>query len=113
MPLLVLLLPRRLAAWDLSNSAETLSWLLLAGAITASLTHIIAGHWSDTWLARHGSRRGLIIAGALLLAATYVGLALAQNMYQLAALVISFQITLNLMFAPLGALLADYLADTR
>ncbi|QYU68871.1 MFS transporter [Leptolyngbya sp. 15MV] len=113
MPLLVLLLPRRVAALAQGEVVALLSWLLLGGALVASVAHMAAGWWSDRWFARAGDRR---LPLALGLGATVVALsafAFARTPMALVAAVIGFQLALNLMFAPLGALLADYVEDAR
>lgn len=111
MPLLLLLLPRRVESITQSDPAVPLSVLLLSGGIVASVAHIAAGRWSDGWMARHGSRRAPVAVGLLALAASYAGLAAADSLAALLAAVLVFQFALNLMFAPLGALLADYVDD--
>ncbi len=113
MPLLVLLLPRRVAAFADGAAVTTLGWLLLGGAIVASFAHLAAGWWSDRWFARAGNRR---VPLALGLVATLVALsafALATTPITVALAIAGFQLALNLMFAPLGALLADYIDDER
>lgn len=111
MPLLLLLLPRRVERLAGAEATSVLSLLLIASAVAASIAHVVAGHWSDHWIARHGSRRLPVLAGLLLLGLSYGALAGAGTLASLAAAVIAFQIALNLMFAPLGALLADYVED--
>lgn len=111
MPLLVLLLPRRVEAIATHDKIALLSWLLLGGALVASVAHIAAGHLSDRWFARHGRRRGMIAIGLGALVAAYALLAVAQSIAMLAVAVVAFQAALNLMFAPLGALLADHVVD--
>lgn len=113
MPLLVLLLPRRVEAIVGGDPLEALSWLLLIGAATASVAHIAAGALSDRWLARQGSRRGPVAIGTAALAGSYMALAFADTLALLATAFVFFQIALNLAFAPLGALLADYVPDAR
>lgn len=112
MPLLVFLLPRRVEALAGSQSAVVLSWLLLGGALIASVAHVAAGHLSDRWLAARGSRRGIIALGVAALMASFGLLGLADTVTRMAGAVVIFQLALNLMFAPLGALLADYTPDT-
>ena len=112
-PLFALLLPRRVAAVDPDNAIRLLSVLLLAGGITASVAHIAAGRWSDRWLQRHGSRRGVIAIGLIALVSAQLVIAVAVSAAELFVALIAFQLALNLMFAPLGALLADYVADQR
>lgn len=111
MPLIILLLPRRVETLAGDGAAALLSAILLAGAVTASVAHILAGYWSDRWMARHGARRLPIACGCVLLALSYVALALAGGPGALLAAIVAFQLALNLTFAPLGALLTDYFRD--
>lgn len=112
-PLFALLLPRRVAAVAPDSAITLLSILLLVGGITASLAHIAAGRLSDRWLRRHDNRQGVIAIGLVALAASQLLLAVAVDAAALLVAVIAFQLALNLMFAPLGALLADHVADAR
>ncbi|MES2902661.1 MAG: MFS transporter [Pseudomonadota bacterium] len=112
-PLFALLLPRRVAAVAPDNAIVLLSLLLFAGGITASVVHIAAGRFSDRWLRRHDDRRGVIVIGAVALAAGQLMLAFATSETTLLVAIIAFQSGLNLMFAPLGALLADHVPDAR
>lgn len=111
-PLFLLLLPRRVEAVAAGSAISLMSWILLVGGITASLAHILAGRLSDAWLRRSGSRRLPIAAGLLLLLAAYAMLALARNPAALILAIVAFQLALNLMFSPLGALLVDYFPDS-
>ncbi len=112
-PLFALLLPRKVELLAGPDSLSVLSWILLLGAITASFAHIGAGHLGDRWLARFGSRRGLIAIGLCLLAASFAALTLATNIGALMTAIIAYQIALNVIFAPLSALLSDYVPDHR
>ena len=112
-PLFALLLPRRVAAIAPDHSIALLSILLLAGGIAASVAHIAAGRFSDRWLRRHDNRRGVIVIGLVALAAGQMMLAFATSEAALLTAIIAFQSGLNLMFAPLGALLADHIPDAR
>ena len=112
-PLLLLLLPRRVVAIAPDHALALLSGLLLLGGLVASVAHIAAGAISDSWLARHGSRRAVIAAGLAGLIGAYGLLAQARSGVMLAAGVTCFQLALNLMFAPLGALMTDYIPDAR
>ena len=111
MPLLLLLLPRRVETLVRDQPTSALSMLLIVGAFTASVAHVVAGHASDRWLARHGDRRVPIAVGLSLLMASYAGLAAASSLALLALALVAFQAALNIMFAPLGALLADHVDD--
>ena len=113
MPLFMLLLPRRVLAIDPGHALATLSWLLVLGGVVASGAHIAAGAIGDFWMARHGSRRAVIAAGLVGLVGAYGLLSRAGSIVDLAVGVGSFQLALNLMFAPLGALMTDYVANDR
>lgn len=113
MPLLVLLLPRRIEQLFGAEAAAVLSWALLAGALAASLGNILAGRIGDGWMRRHSSRRGLIGLGLGTLLATYPLLAFAAGPGGLIAAVVAFQLGLNLAFSPVMALLADHVPDDR
>ncbi len=108
MPLLVLLLPRRIESLFGSDAATVLSWLLLVGAVTASIANIAAGHLGDRWLKRHGNRRGLIAIGLVVLIFSFLPLTLATRPTSLIVAIIAFQIGLNLAFSPTMALLTDH-----
>lgn len=110
-PVLTLLIPRRVEALDPVNPIRSLSILLLAGGVTASVSHILAGRWSDRWIKRHGNRQAIIGLGLSLLLATMAWLALARSFAMMLGAIVAFQFALNLMFAPLGALLADHIPD--
>jgi len=107
-PLLTLLLPRRVLAIAPDRAAAATSAIMLAGAVTASLANIAAGRFGDGWRARHGNRRVPIAAGLLLTMAVLVALGFARSIAALALALIAFQATLNLMFAPISALLVDH-----
>ncbi len=108
MPLLVLLLPRRVEALADGNAATALSQILLTGALVASVANIGAGNLSDRWMRRHGNRRVPLVLGAALTLASYVWLAMAGSLAGLTAAVIAFQLSVNAMLSPLSALLTDH-----
>lgn len=113
MPVLVLLLPRRMATLFDLHAASALSWLLLGGAPTASVANIAAGLLGDRWAGRFGSRRSLIAIGLAALICSYGFLALAVELGWLILAIIAFQIGLNLTLSPTMALLADHIASSR
>ena len=113
MPVLVLLLPRRTASLFGSDAASALSWLLLAGALTASIANIAAGFLGDRWVKHRGSRRGLIAIGLAALICSYGLLAFAVELAWLIPAIIAFQIGLNMALGPTMALLADHIASSR
>lgn len=111
MPLLVLLLPRRIEAVAGDDPAAVLSVMLLVGGVVAGISNVAAGAMSDWWMARFGSRRGLIVIGVVLLFTAYIAFAFAQSEGEVLATLVYFQLTLNCCFAPLGVLLSDHFAD--
>lgn len=106
-------MPRKIEHYSSGDSLTDLSWVLLLGAVTASVAHIVAGYWGDRWLVRFGSRRGLIALGLAALCGSYLLLAAATDVPTITVAVIIYQIALNIFFAPLGALLVDYVPDGR
>lgn len=110
-PLLSLLLPRRIVAIAPDQAAATTSLVILLGAMTASLAYIGAGRISDHWRRRHGDRRVPIALGLVLTMLALVALGFARNVVAVAAGLMAFQLSLNLMFAPIGAVLVDHFAD--
>lgn len=113
MPLLVLLLPRRVELLAGGDAATALSWILLFGALAASVSNIAAGVFSDRWLERNGSRRGPVILGLAMMAAGYLGLAAANSLLVLTAAIIAFQVGLNATMSPVSALLTDYIPNAE
>ncbi|WP_299309036.1 MFS transporter [uncultured Croceicoccus sp.] len=112
-PLLVLLLPRRVEAGDAADPVAALSILLVIGGVVASIANIVAGRLSDRAFAQVGSRRGMITLGLALVCASYAPFALSSGFAALCAAIIAFQVAVNVLLAPLGALLADYVEDAR
>ena len=112
MPLLVLLLPRRVAHIATAGGGEhLLSLLVLVGGITASFANIIAGRLSDRAMARQGNRRFTVASGLTCLIVTYCALAISYDPLSLTVGVIAFQLAVNLLLAPMGALISDYIPD--
>jgi len=111
MPFLMLLLPRRVAM--IGGGEHLLSQLVLLGGVTASIANIIAGHASDSAMLRQGNRRRTIAAGLLALIVCYGFLAIADGPLSLGLGVVGFQIAVNLLFSPMGPLIADYIPDAR
>jgi MFS family permease len=110
-PLLTLLLPRRIVAIAPQHAAAMASVVMLTGAVAASLAHIFAGWISDGWRRRHGNRRAPIALGLCLTVVALIGLGFARRVDLIIGGLIVFQVALNLMFAPAGALLVDYFPD--
>jgi MFS family permease len=110
-PVLTLLLPRRALAIDPVHAPRLLSAALLAGALCASLANIAAGRLGDWWLARHGNRRAPLALGAAGTALALPAMALAHSAAALIGAVVGLQAVLNLLLAPLAAMLPDHVPD--
>ena len=112
-PLLTLLVPMQVEAIAPAERIAVLSAVTIVGAVMASLANIGWGIVSDRSFRRHGSRRGPIAAGLVLTIATYAGVAAASEPWMLVVAVAAFQIAVNLMLSPLGAVMADVVPDEQ
>lgn len=109
-PFLTILLPVRVS--DVIGHDAAVSWLsyiAFFGALAASVGHIAFGYLSDIT----GNRRtwvwcGLISSCLLLLAVSRV-----DGLPGLIALVVCWQLSLNMMLAPLAAMAGDHVPDSR
>jgi MFS family permease len=113
MPLLVLLLPRRVEVLAEGDAAIALSRLLLVGAVTASAANIAAGAASDRWMRKAGNRRVPLGIGMASTLASYGWLAGADSLSTLTAAVILFQVSVNAMLSPLFAILPDHFTSDQ
>lgn len=111
MPLLILLLPRRVETLAGDDATLALSRILLTGALVASVANIAAGALSDRSMRRSGSRRVPLVFGIVVTVASYALLAAADGLALLVVAVICFQIGVNATLSPLSALLTDYFRD--
>ena len=109
-PFLTILLPRRVMG--LVRPEQAISWLsyiAFAGAVAASIGHISFGYLSDIT----GNRRGWIWGGLILSCAFLIAVPMANDLTGLIALVVCWQLTLNMMLAPLAAMAGDHVPDSR
>jgi len=114
MPFLVLLLPRRIAAiGQTGGNDRLLSGILLIGGVVASVANIVAGHYSDHAMTRSGNRRTTIAIGLGAYLACLTALAISRQPWVLAVGMVGFQIAVNLLFSPMGTLMADYVPNHR
>ncbi|MFN3353513.1 MAG: MFS transporter [Brevundimonas sp.] len=111
-PLLTLLLPLKLGL-DPGQKVAALSLVTVVGAVTASVSNILAGHLSDRWRHPRWGRRPFVWAGLAATGASYAAVAASQTLLQTVLSVIAFQTALNLMLAPLAALAADEAPDEQ
>jgi MFS family permease len=104
-PFLTILLPMRLAAMTADGQVEWLARMTFTGAVAASIGGIFFGWLSD----RTGYRRRWIVAGLILTMVLMQTVPLATTPLALLGLIILWQLSLNMMLAPLAAWAADHL----
>ena len=108
-PFLTLLLPLRAQEMAGDGAIDLLAYIAFAGAISASLANIAFGWVSD----RTGRRRPWIIAGLALSCALLVSVPIAQATVPLIALIVAWQLGLNMMLGPLAAWAGDVVPDEQ
>ncbi|WP_375403306.1 MFS transporter [uncultured Sphingomonas sp.] len=113
LPLLTLLLPLKVEEVAADARLGLLTAISLAGAVAASLSNIAFGMLSDRAVARGGSRRGWIAAGAVLTAVSYGAVGAARTPGGLLAAIVLFQVAVNALLAPLTATMADEVPDDQ
>ncbi|KQS54388.1 hypothetical protein ASG17_12195 [Brevundimonas sp. Leaf363] len=109
-PFLTLLLPMKIEGLA-EDKIHWLSMATLLGAGVASLTNIGAGWLSDVSLKRGIGRRRWMLAGLVATLFSYGVLWLCQTPAAVVAGVVAFQMAVNLMLAPLSALIVDETPD--
>ncbi len=113
LPLLQILVPLKAAVLSPASKAELVSQIALLGAVAAALANLLVGFVSDRTRGRWGRRRPWIVAGAVLAAASYGLIDLANTPLTLIASILAFQLAFNLAFAPLQALVPDRVPDRQ
>ena len=108
-PFLTLLLPLRATEMAAGENIDLLAYIAFGGAITASLGAIAFGWLSD--ITR--TRRPWIVAGLVLSSALLVSMRQAEESVELIALIVIWQIALNMMLAPLAAWGGDLVPDRQ
>ena len=109
MPFLTVLLPGRIIALTGADDVAALSYATFAGAVIASLANIFFGWLSDLT----GSRRGWILAGLVISGVMLVAIGYAETLTQLIALLMAWQLGLNMMLGPLAAWAGDCVPDRQ
>ena len=108
-PFLTLLLPRRVADMAAGDTVGVLAYIAFAGAISASLANIGFGWASD----RTGVRRPWIAAGLALSCMLLLTVSRATGPVELLAIIVVWQVALNMMLAPLAAWAGDCVPDSQ
>ncbi len=109
MPFLTILLPIRAEALAGEGALSVIAVVAFAGAIAASIANIGFGWASDVT----GTRRPWIFAGLLLSTALLVMMPLATSTGMLVAMIVFWQLGLNMMLAPLAAWAGDSIPDSQ
>jgi MFS family permease len=107
LPLLSLLLPVRIAEIAGEARIGLFTATVIAGALAASIANIAFGWASDRALARGRPRRPWVVLGLILLAASFVAVALAQTPAAIILAIILFQVAVNALLSPMFAIMAD------
>jgi MFS family permease len=108
-PLLTVLLPQAIADLQGREDVAALAQVTFLGAVMASLANIGVGWLSD----RSRTRRPWIIAGLVASNALLLAIGAAESLTAIIALVMVWQVALNLMLAPLMAWAGDCFPDEQ
>ena len=108
-PFLTLLLPVHVTAIWGDESIRILSYCAFAGAVSASVSSIVFGWLSD----RTGNRKRWILAGLILSSLLLVSMRRADTVELLLAMIVVWQVALNMMLNPLLALAGDFVPDNQ
>lgn len=102
-PFLTILLPLRVVAIAGADSVRLLGLITFFGALAASFGNVLFGWLSD----RGADRRPWVAAGLLISLTLLVLVPLGRDPVSIVALVICWQLALNMMLGPLAAWAAD------
>ncbi len=108
-PFLTIWLPGRMTELAGSADVQTLGYVTFFGAIAASVGAIGFGWLSD----RTQNRRGWVLAGLALTICLLLAVPLAQDIWSLVAIIIGWQLALNMMLGPLAAWAGDLVPDDQ
>lgn len=111
LPLLSLLLPLKVEAIAGPGRVGLLALTAVAGAIAASVANIVFGALSDRSYAAAGTRRRWIAGGMAATCASFGAIHAANSGAAIVVAVVAFQVALNMMLAPLLAVMADEIPD--
>lgn len=111
-PFVSVLLPLKVAAVaESGDRVALLSMAALGGAAVASVANLLFGTLSDRSYRRSGTRRPWIGTGLVLLVVAYAGFHRSETPAAMLAAVAVLQVAINMMFAPLAAIMADEVPD--
>jgi MFS family permease len=113
MPFVMVLLPLKAAMAGGDHAVQLLSAGALGGAAVASVANILFGALSDRTRRLRGTRRPWITVGLGVLCASYGLLLVSADPVSLLLAVTAIQIGINMMFAPIAAVMADEIPDEQ
>lgn len=108
-PFLTLLLPLRAEAMAGEATIDLLAYAAFAGAIAASAGNIGFGWLSD--ITR--TRKAWVVAGMAASGALLLAVPMAKTPVQLLAVIVLWQLSVNMMLAPLAAWAGDVVPDNQ
>ena len=108
-PLLTVLLPQRIAELQGHEDVAALAQVSFVGAVMASLANIGVGMLTD----RARMRRPFIVTGLVVSNVLLLMVGRAESVTQIIALVMVWQVALNLMLSPLMAWAGDCFPDEQ
>jgi MFS family permease len=112
-PLLSILLPIKASGLAPTAASLLLSQAAICGALAAGLSNLAIGALSDRTRSRVGRRKPWILLGTALTVMTYGGVYLARSPIELILSIVLFQVAFNTLFAPLTAVFADEVPNSR
>jgi MFS family permease len=107
------LIPALMEQVDADAKVALYGTLTSVGALVALVANIVFGALSDRTRSRWGRRNPWILAGGLIAAASLSAMGAAQAFWLLVVLYSVNQIGLNMLLAPLAAVLPDRVAPSR
>lgn len=108
-PFLAVILPAQLVLMAAGDAVSLLAYITFAGAIAAGASNILFGWLSDRYL----RRRRWIAGGMVASSAMLLLIPLADSFAMVIAMVIGWQICLNMMLAPLAAWAGDTVPNSQ
>lgn len=113
LPFLTLLLPIKVAAVAGAGRLGVLTMIVIAGALSASVANIAFGWLSDRSVAHGGGRRRWLAGGLVATTLSYAAIGAATSSTGLILSVVTFQVAVNAVLAPLLAIMADEVPDAQ
>ncbi|WP_109807034.1 MFS transporter [Sphingosinithalassobacter portus] len=111
LPLLALMLPEKVERIAGDARLDVFTACVIAGGVAASISNIVFGWLSDRSFAAGKGRRGWMVLGVAALALSFAGVAAADTPMAVLVAIVFFQIAVNIILAPLFALMAEEIPD--